>query len=245
MKRWQVGDVVVTRIEESQGPGFTPQQLFNDWTDEAIAPHLDWLQPDYFDPVAGRLVTSIHTWLLQTPAHTILIDTCAGNHKERSFSPRFHHLDTPWLQRLEAAGVHTNDVDIVMCTHLHVDHVGWNTRLSNGRWVPTFPNARYVFSRLEHDHWSPVDNPSIVERYPLKEQIYQDSVLPVVEAGLAHFSDGSEAIDDWVTVEPAPGHTPGHIVVKLASKGRKALFSGDILHHPIQIVNPGWNSMFC
>lgn len=245
MKRWQIGAVRVTRIEESTGPGFTPEQLFPDWSQEAVRLHWDWLVPHYFDPGVGRLLTSIHTWLLQTPAHNILVDTCAGNHKQREFSPRFHQLETPWLERLAETGLRPQDIDVVLCTHLHVDHVGWNTCLQDGRWIPTFPKARYLFSRIEHDHWSPQANPAIVERHPGKEQIYQDSVLPVVAAGLATLTDGEHVIDDWVAVTPAPGHTPGHVVVRIAGQDAKAVFSGDILHHPIQVVNPGWNSRFC
>lgn len=245
MLEWRVGDVIIKRIEELQGPGFGAEQLFPQWTQESVRPYLHWLAPDYFEPETGRLITSIHSWLLQTPAHNILIDTCTGNHKERPWSPRFHKLDTPWLKRLGQAGIHPDEVDFVLCTHLHVDHVGWNTQLRDGRWVPTFPNARYVFSKKEHDFWSPEHNPNVVARHPGKELIYQDSVLPVLAAGMAQLCDGVEAIDDWVSVEPAPGHTPGHIIVKLDSAGHKAVFSGDILHHPIQVTYPDWNSRFC
>lgn len=242
---WRIGEVLVTRIEEMQGPGFEATHLFPDWTDEGVTSHLEWLVPRYFQPETGRLMTSIHTWLVRTPAHNILIDTCAGNHKVRPSSPRFHMLNTPWLERLGGTGVRPEDIDFVLCTHLHVDHVGWNTQLVNGRWVPTFPKARYVFSKLEHDFWAPDVNPAIVDGHPGKELIYQDSVLPVVAAGQARMTEGREVIDDWVSIEPGPGHTPGHIIVKIASGGQKALFSGDILHHPIQVVNPGWNSRFC
>jgi glyoxylase-like metal-dependent hydrolase (beta-lactamase superfamily II) len=245
MKAWRVGDVTVTRIEESHGPGFAPQALFTDWSEEAVSRHRHWLMPGYFDPSQNRLITSIHSWLVQTPAHTVLIDTCAGNHKERPFSPRFHQLDTPWLERLAEAGVSPEQVDFVLCTHLHVDHVGWNTRCIDGEWVPTFPHARYVFSRIEYEHWSPELNPSIVMQQPGKEQIYGDSVAPVVAAGKALIIDGVYALDDWLTLEPAPGHTPGHIVVKLRSGDSEAIFTGDIMHHPIQVYEKHWNSRFC
>ena len=128
--------------------------------------------PNHYDPVEDRLVTSIHSWLIRTPRHTILLDTCSGNHKFRPWNKRMSNLNTPYLERLADAGVHPEDVDIVLCTHLHTDHCGWNTQRKDGRWVPTFPNAKYLFSRKENDRWS-IDN----ERAGL----YQDSVLPVIE----------------------------------------------------------------
>jgi glyoxylase-like metal-dependent hydrolase (beta-lactamase superfamily II) len=247
IKHWQFGDVRVTRIEESAGLGFQCDQLLPDWTSEAVAEHLHWLVPGYFDPASGRSVTSIHTWLVKTPSHTVLIDTCVGNHKERPWVPRFHQLDTPWLDRLSRAGVTPDDVDFVLCTHLHTDHVGWNTFLKDGRWVPTFPNARYVFSQDEHDHWSPETNPGLAISRPDRAAIYTDSVLPVVLSKQALILNGSHAIDDWLSIEPAPGHTPGHIVIRLKDNSRRtrALFTGDIMHHPIQVVKPMWNSCFC
>lgn len=247
LKQWQFGDVRVTRIEESAGLGFQADYLLPDWTDEAVAEHLHWLVPGYFDPGARRTITSIHTWLVQTPSHTVLIDTCAGNHKDRPWSPRFHQLDTPWLERLAAAGVTPNDVDFVLCTHLHTDHVGWNTQLKDGRWIPTFPNAKYVFSRIEHDHWSPASNPELAISRPDRAATYTDSVLPVVLSNQALILDGSHDIDNWLSIEPAPGHTPGHIVIRLRGHGGRtsAVFTGDIMHHPIQVVKPHWNSCFC
>jgi glyoxylase-like metal-dependent hydrolase (beta-lactamase superfamily II) len=211
---------------------------------ERFERHLPWLAPTHYDPGPDKLITSNHSWLIRTGTHTILLDSCAGNHKERPWLPRFHHLDTPFLARLRAAGVTPDDIDIVLCTHLHADHVGWNTQLVNGRWVPTFPKARYLFSRIEHDHW----DPSVGDRrqtHPGRAGMFDDSVLPVILSGQSVLLDGTHAIDDRLLVEPAPGHTPGHIILKLSDGQGKALFCGDTLHHPIQVYEPSWNTAFC
>ena len=158
--------------------------------------------------------------------------------------PRFHHLDTPFLERLRSAGVTPEEVDIVLCTHLHADHIGWNTLLRDGRWVPTFPNAKYLFSRTEDAFWDPRRNPASSED-PQRNVAYRDSVLPVIESGQAVLLDGGHAIDERMQIEPAPGHTPGHVILKLSEKGERALFCGDVMHHPLQVYAPHWNTRFC
>lgn len=249
MSTWSIGPVTVTRIEEMLGHGsFPPEQYFVGFEREVLERHLGWLVPNHYVPEKNAIITSVHAWLIRTPHHTILLDCCAGNHKERTHWPRFHHLDTPFLERLEAAGARAQDIDIVLCTHLHADHVGWNTVLRDGRWVPTFPNARYLFSRKENDFWDPRGNVAGADD-PGRRIVYRDSVLPVVEAGQAELVDGAHAIDDMLLVEPAPGHTPGHVLLKLDA-GRKAaggrgVFCGDVIHHPIQLYAPHWNSQFC
>jgi len=152
-------------------------------------------------------------------------------------------METRYLERLEATGVTPDRIDMVMCTHLHVDHVGWNTRLENGRWVPTFKNAKYVFSREDYDHYHRLDKDP--KTGPVNGGSFRDSVLPVVEAGLAQMVSGASALDENLRVEPAPGHTPGTIAIKFESQGEKALFCGDILHHAVQVYNPQWNSFAC
>jgi glyoxylase-like metal-dependent hydrolase (beta-lactamase superfamily II) len=181
---------------------------------------------------------------VRTPRHTILVDCCAGNHKERPGFARFHQLDTPYLARLRAAGAAPDDIDIVLCTHLHADHVGWNTMRRDSRWVPTFPNAKYLFSRIENEVGNPDRNPA-AEADPQRNRAYRDSVLPVIESGQAVLLDGTHAIDDSMLVEPAPGHTGGHVILKLADRGERGLFCGDALHHPLQVYAPHWNSRFC
>ena len=248
MAHWHIGAATVTRIEEQLGPGsFPPQQYFSGFEREVLQQNLHWLLPHHYLPERDALITSVHSWLIRTPQHTVLLDCCSGNHKDRHWWPRFHQLDTPFLQRLADAGVRPEDIDIVMCTHLHADHIGWNTRLQDGRWVPTFPNARYVFSRTENDFWDPRQNPQGADD-PARRIAYADSVLPVIEAGQADLVDGVHALADTLRVEPAPGHTPGHILLKLLqAEGRRGggVFCGDVIHHPLQIVAPHWNTQFC
>jgi glyoxylase-like metal-dependent hydrolase (beta-lactamase superfamily II) len=242
MQERMVGAVRVTRVEEMMGPGFPAAQFFPEFDAETFRAHEHWLAPRYYEPASGKLVASIHSWLVQTDKHTILIDTCSGNHKPRPGMPRFDMLDSPWLDRLAAAGVRPEDIDIVMCTHLHVDHVGWNTQLRDGRWVPTFPNARYLMSRTDHAHWeAAAKNP---QTPAFERNTYNDSVLPVIEAGKAVLVDDGHACDDCLTVRAADGHTPGH-VRDLASRDRRAVFSGDALHNPVQVPLWRWNSTFC
>jgi glyoxylase-like metal-dependent hydrolase (beta-lactamase superfamily II) len=246
--RWMLGAVSITRIEEQIGPGaFPPDKFYSNFDREAFRRHLDWLVPRHYSPEQDRLITSIHSWLVRTPRHTILVDACAGNDKERPWNPRFHHLQTPFLERLRAAGAAPEDIDIVLCTHLHADHVGWNTQLRDGRWVPTFPNARYLFSRIENDYWDP--RGERLRNDPGRRGAYEDSVLPVVESGQALLLDGDHQIDDSLLVEPAPGHTPGHVMLKLqAGRGGcdgRGTFCGDVIHHPVQCHEPHWNSSFC
>jgi len=142
-----IGDMTVSRIVEYEGPIFPPGFLFPDADDETLRANADWLQPAFIDPETGHLIMSFHSYVVRTPRHTILVDTCLGNHKHRPQRDFWHMRDGPYLADLAAMGIAPEDVDFVMCTHLHVDHVGWNTRLVDGRWVPTFPNARYLFGR--------------------------------------------------------------------------------------------------
>jgi glyoxylase-like metal-dependent hydrolase (beta-lactamase superfamily II) len=245
MQTWMIGETSVTRIEEQVGPNDLPSHSFlPGLVRERFERHLPWLVPTHYDPTNDKLITSNHSWLIRTDRHVILLDSCAGNHKERPWLPRFHQLNTPFLERLRAAGVTPEDIDIVLCTHLHADHVGWNTRLENGRWVPTFPNARYLFSATEQQHW----DPSVGDRRaqnPGRAQMYDDSVLPVIESGQSQLLNGDHAIDDRLLVTPAPGHTPGHVVLRLADRGNRALFCGDVCHHPIQVYEPDWSTRFC
>lgn len=245
MTTWTVGAVSVTRVEEQLGFASLPPDKYLAGLDRAVLQrHLAWLVPNHYSPAQDRLITSVHAWLIRTPRHTILVDCCAGNHKERPGFARFHQLETPFLDRLRAAGARPEEIDIVLCTHLHSDHVGWNTMRRDGYWVPTFPNARYLFSRAENEYGDPRRNP-VADADPQRGNAYRDSVLPVIEAGQADLIEGSHAIDDALLIEPAPGHTVGHVVLKLADRGKRALFSGDVLHHPLQVYEPQWNSGFC
>jgi glyoxylase-like metal-dependent hydrolase (beta-lactamase superfamily II) len=245
MATWTIGAVSVTRVAEQIGFSSWPPEKYLIGFDRALlARHRDWLVPDHYAPDHDRLITSVHSWLIRTGRHTILLDSCAGNHKDRPAQPRFHRLELPYLDRLREAGVGPAEIDIVLCTHLHTDHVGWNTMLRDGRWVPTFPNAKYLFSRTENEYGDPRRNPKAAAE-PQRNNAYYDSVLPVIEAGQAELVDGEHAIGDGIVIEPAPGHTPGHVVLKLADRGERAVFCGDVIHHPLQVYAPHWNSGFC
>jgi glyoxylase-like metal-dependent hydrolase (beta-lactamase superfamily II) len=242
---WTIGDARVSRVEEQLGfASRAPEQHLDGFDREVLARHLDWLAPHHYSPADDRLISSIHSWLIRTGRHTILLDSCAGNHKNRPGFARFHQLDTPFLQRLRAAGVAPEEVDVVLCTHLHADHVGWNTMLKDGRWVPTFPNAKYLFSRIETEIGDPRRNPA-ADADLQRGNAYRDSVLPVMEAGQAVLIDGEHAIDDSLTIVPAPGHTPGHVALWLGNSTGRAVFCGDVLHHALQVYAPHWNSKFC
>jgi len=239
-----LGEITIDRVVEAEGLGFPPAFLLPEADVETIAALGDWLEPHFFDPASGRFIQSVHTFILRTPRHMILIDTCVGNHKPRPSTKAWHMQDTPFLARLAEAGVAPEAVDYVMCTHLHVDHVGWNTRLLDGRWVPTFPNARYIFHKQEYDHWV-AHGDYVTDGAGSSDGFFEDSVLPVVEAGQAEIVTGDFGIDDTVWLEPTPGHSPGHVCVRVEAGGKKAVFSGDLLHHPVQCRRPDWNSRFC
>jgi glyoxylase-like metal-dependent hydrolase (beta-lactamase superfamily II) len=222
MSTWTIGSVTVTRVEEHLGPtGMPCEKYLTGFERDVLERHLGWLAPDHYSPQHDRFVTSVHSWLVRRGNLTILIDTCGGNHKERPFSPRFHQQNTPYLERLRAVGAAPEDIDLVLCTHLHADHVGWNTMLRDGRWVPTFPAS--------------AGDP--------RHATYDDSVLPIVQSAQAVLVDDGYDVTTGLSVEAAPGHTPGHVVFRLAGEGQRAAFCGDVIHHVLQVYAPHWNHM--
>src|SRR5256714_5533303 len=232
-----VGAAKITRIEESYAPIFEARTFFADWRDEIVAEHMDWMVPDHFDPASRYLKLSVHSWLIEIAGRKILIDTCVGNHKSRKHRPFWDNLNTPYLERLAAAGIRPEEIDMVMCTHLHVDHVGWNTRLDNGRWVPTFPNARYVFAKNEFDYWTEQNAKKAVPPF-------NDSVLPVVEARRADIVRNDYEIGDHARILPTPGHTPGHVAFTFGRGSDDAVVSGDLMHSPLQARYPELSMKF-
>jgi glyoxylase-like metal-dependent hydrolase (beta-lactamase superfamily II) len=241
VETFTIGGATVTRIEESYEPNFDATMFFKEWRPELVEQHRDWMLPGHYDPASGKLKLSIHSWLVKAGGRTILIDACVGNDKSRPNRPLWHLMKTPWLDRLAQAGARPEQVDAVMCTHLHNDHVGWNTRLDNGQWVPTFPNARYLFNRLDFEHFKTIDP----AKQPGNALAFQDSVAPIAGAGLADFVEGRHPVDEHFTLEPAPGHTPGTMFITLRSRDARAVFCGDILHQAIQVFHPEWNSFAC
>lgn len=239
----RIGDFEIHRLTEFEGAFIAPEVFFPDYDPAVLAANPDMQGPALVDPTTGKLVFSFHCFVIKTGRHTILIDSCLGNDKERPSRPQFHRLRSPFLADLARAGVQPEQIDFVMCTHLHWDHVGWNTRLDNGRWVPSFPNARYVMARREYEHWqrAHAENP---EDTPHK-RAFEDSVLPVVRTGQSLLVDDDYAMEDGLWFEKAPGHTPGNVVIHARSKDDRGVFLGDVIHHQFQLMQPAWSTLAC
>jgi len=232
INQWQIGKVKITRVIEMEVTGGS-RFILPQATREEVK-KIDWLAPHFAD-AEGNLIMSIHALVIETPSRKIIVDTCIGNDKERSV-PNWSNLQLPVLEDLAAAGYDRHDIDTVMCTHLHVDHVGWNTMKVDGEWVPTFPNARYLMAEQEFSYWDKADADE------LNDGIMDDSVRPVFDAGLADLVALDHRICDEVYLEPTLGHTPGHVSVHIASEGEEALITGDCIHHPCQIERLEWAS---
>jgi len=217
MDHLTIGDASVVRIEEMVDSTFLAANFFMPFDPEALQPHLHWLAPRYYVPDRGALVFSMHAWIVKTGRHTVLIDTCVGNDKERMPRTHWHHLQTPFLERLRAAGATPESIDYVMCTHLH-----------------------YLFARIEYDHWQKNPDPS-----PIRRAAFLDSALPVVEAGRADMIEDGHQVDAALTVELAPGHTPGNVCIRLRSGSQEAIFAGDTVHHPMQAYEVDWSTVAC
>ena len=230
--RWQIGAVTITQVVESKGAS-PPSFFFPDVGPEDVQRHA-WLRP-YFAHRDGRLFASIHAFVVESEGRRIVVDTCVGNDKERDLA-MWNRLQGPFLEKLAAAGHPPESVDVVLCTHLHVDHVGWNTTLVDGRWTPTFPRARYLIGRTELGYWGSRREDDDHGR------AYVDSVQPVLDAGLVDLVGVDHRVCDEVDLIPTLGHTPGHVSVRIASRGEEALISGDFLHHPCQMARPDWCS---
>jgi len=237
MKRWQVGRVRVTQVIELGPMPTSPKFFFKDPPPDLVARH-GWLKP-HFANDDGKLLASIHCFVVESAGRRIVVDTCVGNDKKRS-SPAWNALNGPFLQHLTDAGFAPESIDTVLCTHLHVDHVGWNTRWVGARWVPTFANARYLFARKEWEHWAAEAGAreAAGQGGGAPDDVLGDSVRPILDAGLAELVDTDHRLTDEVGLEPTPGHTPGHVSVRIESAGQRAGITGDLMHHPIQCAEP-------
>jgi glyoxylase-like metal-dependent hydrolase (beta-lactamase superfamily II) len=233
MKRWKIGDVTITRVAEMETISKATFVL-KDGSPENIRT-VPWLRP-HFANQDGKVIMSVHAFVIESPDHRMVVDTCIGNDKRRAF-PGWNMLQLPFLADLEKAGFARDSIDRVLCTHLHVDHVGWNTMLAGGKWVPTFPRARYLIGRKEWEHWSKTNEPDTRE-------LLDDSVRPVFDAGLADLVESDARVTDEIRLEPTPGHTPGHHSVRISSRGEEAVITGDLMHHPVQMAHPEWGSHF-
>jgi len=233
VQQWQIGDVRITKIVEIEALGgmsfILPQAQ-----PEAVKP-LSWMVPHFMNE-EGKLIASVHALVVETPTLTVVVDTCIGNDKERMPNKNWHKMQTRFLEDFRAAGFDPEKIDAVLCTHLHVDHVGWNTYWDGAAWKPTFPNARYLMAKSEFEYW---------ERHEdavTPHQVFLDSVAPVVEAGLVDLVETTHQVCPEVSLVPTLGHTPGHVSVRIQSQGEEALITGDFLHHPCQMAHPEWAS---
>jgi glyoxylase-like metal-dependent hydrolase (beta-lactamase superfamily II) len=233
---WHIGDVTIRRVVELENPvPYHPKYPMIAAARPDAFGHMPWLRP-HFVTDEGHLLTSVHALVVDAPGMRLVVDTCIGNDKPRRMLGN-RPLHTHFLSQLMAVGCPPESVDAVVCTHLHVDHVGWNTRLEAGRWVPTFPNARYLMGRLEFEHWSR-------EQAGEPAAIMQDSVTPILDAGLAQFVEQDHRLSPEIRLLPTSGHTPGHVSVLIESGGARALITGDTMHHPCQIGEPTWSTSF-
>lgn len=236
--KFTVGDLAIHRIIEQEASFLPALDMLPQLTPEVLGENRAWMKKIKALDDNDVLILCFQSYLIRTPHHTILVDTCIGNHKPRPNRPNWHQkTDDTYLRALAAAGVSVGDIDFVMCTHLHPDHVGWNTRLENGRWVPTFPNARYVFGKAEFEHWT-------AQNAKAEVAPFADSVLPVVEADKAEIVSTDFAIGDHLRILPTPGHTPGHVALAFGKGKDHAVCSGDLIHSPLQALYPELSPKF-
>jgi glyoxylase-like metal-dependent hydrolase (beta-lactamase superfamily II) len=229
MASWEIGAVKITRVLEQLAP-LPPEGLIAHIDPVRMAQHERWLKPHFMND-AGEIILSIHALVVESAGKTIVVDTCMGN--DRPLPQGLGELTTSFLSDLEQV-VPRESVDYVLCTHLHFDHVGWNTMLVDGEWVPTFPNAKYLFGRTEYEHWSAGVEDENVE--------FQFSITPIVEAGMHELVESDHRLTPEVKLESTPGHTPGHVSVQIESQGEMAVITGDLVHHPVQLAEPCWSS---
>ncbi len=233
---WQIGDVKVTRVVETDIQfKYSEKHPFIAEAWPETLKDIPWLYPHFVSP-EGHLLISIHALLVDAPGLKLVVDTCIGNDKARQLL-RGQALHTSFLTHIKEAGFTRENVDCVVCTHLHVDHVGWNTMLVDGKWAPTFPNARYLIARKEYEHWKKEGDPE-------QQNILADSVKPVFDAGLAQEVELDHRISKEIRLVPTTGHTPGHVSVMIESRGESAVITGDMMHHPCQIAHPEWSPLF-
>ncbi|HLI99726.1 MAG TPA: MBL fold metallo-hydrolase [Bradyrhizobium sp.] len=230
--KFTVGDLTIHRIIEQETTFLPALDLFPQLTPDLLAENRPWMREAGAIDAEDMLILCFQSYVVRTPDHTILIDSCIGNDKPRPLRPKWNmKTDDIYMRALKTAGVAVEDIDFVMCTHLHVDHVGWNTRMEGGRWVPTFPNARYIFGKTEFDYWT--EQHAKAEVAP-----FGDSILPVVEAKKAEIVRDDFAVGDHLRILPTPGHTPGHVAFAFGRAKDDAVFSGDLMHSPLQTRHP-------
>lgn len=236
--KWQIGDIRISKLQEVYYPEFPG--LLPGVTPEMVK-SVGWLFP-HFVSANGELSLSIHTLIVETPDAKLVVDTCIGNGRNRDPYAVMSMLSTTYLDDMRALGYQPEEIDYVLCTHLHFDHVGWNTRIDNGKWVPTFPNAAYLMAQKDLDFFGSVDAGETDDFLQIQRRTYQDSLLPILDAGLGRPIEGPAQVCAGVSLVPSPGHSPGHCSVLIESQGQQALITGDFLHHPIQCWDPELSS---
>ena len=238
MRQITIGDVTIDSVIERDGPWRKPEDMFPAYNAEVARPHFAAMDKFVYDAASNRLVITYQTFVVRTPKHTILVDTCTG--EDKGHPAPFDFPKQRWLDEFHAQGLGFEAIDYVFCTHLHIDHCGWNTRLVNGKWVPTFPNAKYIFHRREYAFWEAAtargENPP--------GGVWRMNCLPVVEAGQALLVDDDYQLDDTVWLTPTPGHSPCHCCVNIKSRGQRAVVTGDMMHHALQCREPDWSTIF-
>ena len=239
---WRVDDMVIHRIVEEEGAE-RPVAFFLPAADPALlAVHRDWFEGEGIEPATGHMRMSFHSFVVQTPSRTVLIDGGIGQGKHLPMAASWNErIDDRWMREFTAAGLRVEDVHAVVCTHMHADHVGWNTSLRDGAWRPTFPNARYLFVDVEYastERWvrEHADNPSVLAQS--RRGAWEQSIAPVVRAGQADLVDAAHVLDDHLRLVPTPGHTAGHVSVAAGRDGDQAVFTGDIFYTALQAQRP-------
>jgi len=233
--KWKIGEVEIFQIVELEA-GQIIQSVIKDATPQNIK-DISWLYPNFADK-KGKLKALVQGFLIKSNGKNILIDTCNGNDKKRVDLPEWGSLKTDFLKKFNELGVTEKNIDVVACTHLHMDHIGWNTKLENDRWVPTFPKAKYLFAKEEYEYWRKKPEEEIAD----DNAGFDDSISPIINSGLAELVDINHKIDQNVSFIPSPGHTPAHVCVLIESGDQRAIISGDMLHHPCQIAKPEWTT---
>jgi glyoxylase-like metal-dependent hydrolase (beta-lactamase superfamily II) len=229
----KVGEAEILRVEELR----TTSPITNLTSDrDFVEAQMDWLAPAFFDRQSETYEMVFQSWIVRRNGLTLVVDPCNGNGRDLPLLPQFHQLDTPYLERFEAIGVRPEQVDMVFCTHLHCDHCGWNTQLRDGRWVPTFPKARYMFMRREVERWDP-SRPGH-QPAPFNVGVFEAGVAPIIDAGLAELVEDGGQIAPGLRTEAAPGHTLGNAILRMDARGEEVWFTGDVFHHPLEIARP-------
>jgi glyoxylase-like metal-dependent hydrolase (beta-lactamase superfamily II) len=238
MRTLKIGDVTITSIIERDGPWRRPEDMFPAYDPEVGRRYIAELDPGLFDIASGRMVITYQSYVVRTPKHTILVDTCTG--ADKGYAAPMDFPKQPWLDGFHAAGLSFDSIDYVFCTHLHIDHCGWNTVLRDGRWVPTFPNAKYIFHKREYAAWEQATQKGATP----PGNVWRFNCEPVVAAGQALLVDDDYALDDTLWLTPTPGHSPCHCCVNIRSGGQHAVIIGDLMHHALQCREPDWSTIF-